>query len=678
MIFKKAPWDQLNDAQSQAVRQTDGPVLILAGAGTGKTRVITTRICYLVAQGVDPRSILAVTFTNKAANEMRERVSKMVKGSSAKDLTLCTFHSLCVRLLRRSIEKLGYKQNFTIYSGAEQTGLVRRIITRKAAKDERLEPSLAIALISRAKNSGEPVSESADALIAEVYREYCRELKALNAVDFDDLLALAVRLLEEHPDERAYWKRRFAYLMVDEFQDTNHLQMRLLRQLVNERHNICVVGDDDQSIYGWRGAEISNILDFERTFPNPTVVKLEENYRSTEPILEMANKLIRHNLTRREKRLWTRNKGQDPIRLMGVPGDKEEAEVVVNELWDSHHVGGQPWENFAILIRMNSQSRVFEQALREKKIPYRLVGGQSFFDRREIKDLLAYLAVFCNPHDDINLLRVINTPPRGISKAVMEMALEQSVRWQKSVYATLKQPEFTGQLGTRAKAAIAAFLKFLDYYSDAAISRSTDYAGLTERLIEDIGFAEYVAKTCRKQEEKDARAQALGEFLHGLRQHQAQNSKGLQAYLDDVALLAERDTDDDIEKKSGVCIITLHAAKGLEFPCVYLVGLEEGIMPHKRSLDEGMLDEERRLLYVGITRAQKSLMLTYCFSRMRYGDPLPCQPSSFIRELDREYLDEINYQDWLNKPATEEEATNSFAMMREMLRDIRGFSADKH
>ena len=675
-MFKKAPWDQLNEAQSQAVRQTTGPVLILAGAGTGKTRVITTRICYIAHHKVDSNSILAVTFTNKAANEMRERVQSMLKKEDGKGLTICTFHSLCARILRLSIEKLGYKKNFTIYSGSEQSGLIRRIISRKAGKDEKLDPSLALSLISRTKNSGEPVADSPDALIAEVHREYTRELKSLNAVDFDDLLVLAVRLLEDYPDERAHWQKRFEYLMVDEFQDTNNLQMRLLKSLVNERNNVCVVGDDDQSIYGWRGADVSNILEFEHNFPNPMVVKLEENYRSTQPILETANKLILHNLTRREKRLWTQNKGAEKIRLMGVPGDKEEAEVVVNEIWDSHHIGKQPWEDFAILIRTNGQSRILENTLREHKIPYRMVGGQSFFDRREIKDLLAYLQIFCNPHDDINLLRVINTPPRGISKAVIEMALKQSVKWDKSIYSTLKQPEFTVQLGTRGKNAIAEFIKFLDYYSDAVISPSADYVSIMERVIKDVRFAEYVAKTSRKHEEKDARAEAMGEFMYGLKQYQAKSSKGLQGYLDDIALTADRDSDDDIERKPGVCIITMHAAKGLEFPNVYLVGLEEGILPHKRSIDEGTLDEERRLLYVGITRAKKSLMLSYCYTRVRYGDPLPCQPSSFIKELDREHLLELNYQDWVDKPATQEEATNSFAKMREMLESVRGFRAD--
>ena len=659
------------------MRQINGPVLILAGAGTGKTRVVTTRIAYMVDRGINPGSILAVTFTNKAANEMRERASQMVKADDAKLLTICTFHSLCVRLLRGSIEKLGYKKNFTIYSGLDQNGLIRRIITRSAAKDEKLEPGVALSMISRSKNTGEPADPNPDALISVVDRRYRRELKALNAVDFDDLLVLAVKLLEEHPDVRARWREHYRYLMVDEFQDTNGLQMRLLQQLANREHNVCVVGDDDQSIYGWRGAEVTNILEFERFFPSPVVVKLEENYRSTKPILETANQLIRNNLTRREKALWTRNPGEEPIRLMGIPGDKEEAEMMANEIWDGHHVNRIPWEDYAILFRTNTQSRVIEQTLREHKIPYRLIGGQSFFDRREIKDLISYLTILCNPHDDISLLRVINTPPRGIGKNVVEMALQESVKQEKSVYSTLKQPEFVGQLGTRARTSIQGFLKFLDYYSDAVISHTADYAALTERLMEDVGFAEYVAKSCRKEEEKQARADAMGEFLYGLRDHQSRNTEGLQAYLDDVALMAEKDKDDDLEKQKGVCLITLHAAKGLEFPHVYLVGLEEGILPHKRSLEEGTRDEERRLLYVGITRAKKTLSLTYCYTRVRYGDPLPCYPSSFIKELDRQYVVEANYQDWLNKPASEEQAESAFAKMREMLSDIEGFSSDK-
>jgi DNA helicase-2/ATP-dependent DNA helicase PcrA len=677
VLFKKAPWEQLNAAQSQAVKQTEGPVLILAGAGTGKTRVVTTRITYLVHKKVDPTSILAVTFTNKAANEMRERVATMVKKEDAKLLTICTFHSLCVRLLRVSIEKLGYKKNFTIYSGSDQTGLIRRIITRTAAKDEKLEPSLAISLISKAKNSDRPVDENNESLISEVYRRYTRELKALNAVDFDDLLVLAVKLLEEHPDIRDRWRQRFNYLMVDEFQDTNGLQMRLLQQLANSSHNVCVVGDDDQSIYGWRGAEVSNILHFERFFPSPVVVKLEENYRSTKPILETANHLIRHNATRREKRLWTQNPGDEKIRLMGIPNDQEEAELIAHEIWDGHHVNKIPFEDYAVLLRMNTQSRILEQTLREHKIPYRLIGGKSFFDRREIKDLLAYLTVFCNPHDDISLLRVINTPTRGIGKTVIELALQQSVTWEKSIYSTIKEREFTGTLGPRARTALAEFVKFLDYYSDAAIAKNSNYADLAERLMKDINYAEHVAKSCRKEEEKQARAEALGEFMYGLRDHQKRNSKGLQGYLDDIALLAEREKDDDIEGKKGVCLITLHAAKGLEFPRVYLIGLEEGILPHKRSIEEGTRDEERRLLYVGITRAKQILTLTYCHTRKRYGDDLPCFPSSFIKELNREYVEEVSYDDWLEKPASEDQAKDAFAKMREMLEGIPEISPEK-
>lgn len=677
VLSKKAPWEQLNDAQGEAVRQTEGPVLILAGAGTGKTRVVTTRIAYMVDQKVDPASILAVTFTNKAANEMRERAGQMIRKEDAKHLTICTFHSLCVRLLRLSIEKLGYKKNFTIYSGSDQRGLIKRIITRSAAKDENLDPGLALSLISKAKNSEIDVDENQDSLISQVFRRYTRELKALNAVDFDDLLVLAVRLLEDHADIRMQWQARFQYMMVDEFQDTNGLQMRLLQNLVGSGNNVCVVGDDDQSIYGWRGAEVTNILEFERFFPSPKVIKLEENYRSTKPILETANQLIRHNTTRREKRLWTQNPGDHKIRLMGIPGDQEEGEFIASEIWDGHHMQRTAYEDYAILFRTNTQSRIIEQSLREKKIPYRLIGGQSFFDRREIKDVMSYLQIFCNPHDDVSLLRVINTPPRGIGKNVVEMALQQSVEWDKSIYSTLKQPEFVGKLGTRARTCIQAFLKFLDYYSDAVISRNADYAGLTDRVMEDIGYAEFVAKSCKKEEEKKARAEALGEFMYGLREHQKRNSKGLQAYLDDVALLAEREKDDDIEGKKGVCLITLHAAKGLEFPHVYLIGLEEGILPHKRSIEEGTRDEERRLLYVGITRAKKTLTLSYCYTRKRYGDPLPCYPSSFIKELDREHVEEASYQDWLNKPASEDQAQSAFAKMREMLSGIEGYSPDE-
>ncbi|MEM7385128.1 MAG: UvrD-helicase domain-containing protein [Verrucomicrobiota bacterium] len=667
---------QLNPQQRTAVQHLEGPLLILAGAGTGKTRVITNRIAWMVASGVDPETILAVTFTNKAANEMRERVASTLPGSASGSVLISTFHSLCVRILRESIDRLGYKKNFSIYSGKDQSGLVRKLINRHAAKDEKMEPGQAIALISKAKNQNFPVSERSDSLIACVYRSYQENLKLLNAVDFDDLLILAERVLSEHADLREHWRQRFHYSMVDEFQDTNSLQMRLLQNLVNDQHNICVVGDDDQSIYGWRGADISNILDFERFFPNPEIVKLEENYRSTNPILHTANSLIRHNLDRREKRLWSGREHGERLRLVGFEGDKEEAAWVVNEIQHQKGVYEAEWEDFAILFRMNLQSRVFEQELRERKIPYRIIGGQSFFDRREVKDLLAYLTVINNPEDDGNLLRIINLPTRGIGRNTIETAQAYSMGMEISIFEALSSLDFTRGLTPKARQAVEGFVALIEGWRMQNENFPHACGELGTDLIEEIGYKDDLRRHCKDEKEWIMRLESLGGVLETLKDYETKKGKkqGLQGFLDDIALASDRE-DEDISEKKGVCLITLHAAKGLEFPEVYLVGLEDGILPHRRSLDEGRRDEERRLLYVGITRAMRRLTMSYCVSRMRYGDPMPCQPSSFLEELDKEFIDESLPDEDLDH-LTEEDTGSAFDSMRAMLSNIDGHKVE--
>jgi superfamily I DNA/RNA helicase len=390
----------LNPEQETAVRTTEGPLLILAGAGTGKTRVITARVAYLIVGGVAPENILAVTFTNKAANEMRERLAGLIEKSQAKKVTMCTFHALCVRILRQDIEKLGYKRTFSIYDEGDQTGLIKKLITRTAAKDEKLDPNVAKNLISKAKNNSWNANPDEQTLLGAVYLRYQAELKTLNAVDFDDLLVLTVKLLAEHQEVRERWRRKFRYVMVDEFQDTNRLQLELVSMLAKSpsqsQTNICVVGDDDQSIYGWRGAEVSNILEFEAHFPNPTIVKLEQNYRSTNAILNTANRLIKNNPRRRPKQLWSASGDGQKTRIIQMDDDRQEAEFISNEIATRQVSESAKWENFAVLFRMNAQSRLIETNLRQLKIPYRIIGGKSFFDRREVKDLLAYASVLLN------------------------------------------------------------------------------------------------------------------------------------------------------------------------------------------------------------------------------------------------------------------------------------------
>ncbi len=430
----------LNDAQRSAVTTTEGPLLILAGAGTGKTRVITARVAYLIAQEVDPAHILAVTFTNKAAAEMRERLAKMVAPAAAKKVTMSTFHALCLRILRAGIDRLGYKNNFSIYDEGDQLGLIKKIITRTAAKDEKLDPNIAKAAISKAKNNAWTPPRDDDTLLGAVFARYRDDLKTANAVDFDDLLLLTVQLLNEHPDVRERWRERFRYLMVDEFQDTNSLQLQLVTLLADEQRNVAVVGDDDQSIYGWRGAEVANILEFEQHFPNPTVVKLEQNYRSTNSILGTANSLIKHNPRRRPKRLWSASGDGEKVRLIEAPNDREEGQFVAEEIQRRQRDGDIAWESFAVLFRMNAQSRILEENLRRLHIPYRIVGGKSFFDRREVKDLLAYMSVLVNPGDDANLLRIINTPARGLSAATIDRALQASVHAAFQLWEALQSP----------------------------------------------------------------------------------------------------------------------------------------------------------------------------------------------------------------------------------------------
>ena len=657
----------LNEPQHLAVTTIHGPLLILAGAGTGKTRVITARVAYLIAEGVNPENILAVTFTNKAASEMRERLATMVEKEKAKKVTMSTFHALCVRILRTGIDRLGYKNNFTIYDEGDQMGLIKKIITRTAAKDEKLDPNQAKNLISKAKNNGWAAPADEKTLLSAVFARYQADLKTLNAVDFDDLLLLTVKLLSEHSDVQMKWQQRFKYLMVDEFQDTNRLQLELVSLLTDANQNIAVVGDDDQSIYGWRGAEVSNILEFEHHFPNPTVVKLEQNYRSTNAILGTANSLIKNNPRRRPKALWSAKDGGEKVRLIQAANDREEAQFVTEEIQRMSFADGLPWEAFAVLYRMNAQSRLLEENLRRLQIPYRLVGGKSFFDRREVKDVLAYLTVLVNPDDDGNLLRIVNTPARGISSATVEKATEWSARNKCAVWKALQEDEFLKELPARTVGKIADFVQLIDGYETRLNEPLSDHHAVAEALLKEIDYTEELRRTCKTPDEALKREEGVRQVMQDLGTYQGRSVKGLQGFLDEVMLDQNREEDEDIDKKKGVLLITLHAAKGLEFPHVFLVGLEEGVLPHDRSKVEGTLDEERRLLYVGITRAMRTLTMTYCRDRMKYGSAAPCHPSSFIKELSQEWLECKNLTEMMNAPVQEAAAKNGFARMRELL-----------
>jgi DNA helicase II / ATP-dependent DNA helicase PcrA len=658
----------LNPQQLEAVTTTQGPVLILAGAGTGKTRVITMRIAYLLHEGVSPDAVLAVTFTNKAANEMRERVGTMMERAKAKRLTICTFHALCVRILRQDIERLGYKTNFAIYDEGDQLGLIRKIISRISAKNEKLDPQLARNLISRAKNQHWKLAESAtdSSLLAAVFERYQEELKAANAVDFDDLLILTVRLLEANPDVTDKWQERFQYLMIDEFQDTNRLQLELVRYLGRQHRNVCVVGDDDQSIYGWRGAEIANILEFEAHFPGPKIIKLEQNYRSSTAILGLANSIIRHNPRRRPKSLWSEKGGGQNVKIVAVPDDREEANYVVSELQKQQLEVAGPWKRFAIIFRMNAQSRLFEEQLRRLQIPYRIIGGRSFFERREVKDLLAYLACLANPHDDLNLLRIINTPARGIGASTIEIVVAESNQAKTSIFATLQSPGVHELLSAKAKTAVHGFIELIDRYETQIHQPLVELAPIAMALLQEIRYPEELRRSCKTPEEALNREENVRELVRTLADYQRRSTEGLSGFLAEVALDREHEEETDTDK-DGVTLITFHAAKGLEFPHVFLIGIEEGILPHDRSKLEGNLDEERRLFYVGITRAMQTLTITHCANRNKYGGSVPCHPSSFLKDLDPQYVEIVNYHQLANQPASEGTARSHFAKMRELL-----------
>ncbi len=660
----------LNHQQREAATFIHGPLLILAGAGTGKTRVLTARISFMVNEGINPKNILSVTFTNKAAAEMRERVKGMVRDGLGKKVVLGTFHAFCALLLREFAAHVGYKNNFVIYSQGEQESLLKRVMQSLLVKDEKLDPSVALARISKSKNDGQPLGDPKFSLDAAIMEKYQDEMRGLNVMDFDDLLVLGVRLLEDHADVRDIVQGRHHYVMVDEFQDTNSLQMRLLRALVPAPYNVCVVGDDDQSIYGWRGAEITNITEFENFFPNPHVVKLEENYRSTTPILHTANSLIVKNAGRRPKSLWSRNGGTDPVRLIVTQDEKEEADMIAKEVESARFASNQPFEDFAVLFRTNDQSRVLEQAFRQRKIPYRVVGARSFFDRREVKDILSYLKILHNPHDDMSLLRVLNTPTRGIGSATAELARERSMEKGHSIWVALCDEDFLRQIPEKSRNAIRTFTHIISKFSGPANTQGTQLVPMTEALILEVAYMEYLKKAAKEPEDFAGWENGLKEFLKSIAGYEErERAGGLGGFLDEICLNDEREEKDDIEKKKGVCLITMHASKGLEFPIVYLPGLEQGILPHKRSFDEGRVDEERRLFYVGITRAKLKLTISHTRTRMKWGQKQTTMPSTFLKELDRKYIEELDYTRHMNETVTQEENTNFFSGLRAMLAD---------
>ncbi|MEO6183825.1 MAG: UvrD-helicase domain-containing protein [Verrucomicrobiota bacterium] len=643
----------LNPQQRLAVETIEGPVLILAGAGTGKTRVITFRIAHMMEKGIAPGNILGVTFTNKAAREMQERVSKLIprtrnaeRGTRNEDArpTVCTFHSLCVRILRQHIERLGYKRNFVIYDESEQLSAVKKILSHFSAKGEKTDPAAILSLLSRFKNGGARAAAFAEPSVAamaqHVQLKYESALRACNAVDFDDLILLTLKLFIEHPETLEACRAKYRYVMVDEYQDTNASQFQLMHLLTKEHKNFCVVGDDDQSIYGWRGAEIANLLELEKHFPTVKVIKLEQNYRSTTTILAAANAVIKNNTRRRGKQLWSQKGHGEKIILHTFTDDETEARTIVEQIEYARLAHKILWVDQAILFRTNIQSRVLETALRQASVRYHLIGGQSYFDRREIKDFLAYLKTFLNPEDDVSLLRIANVPARGLSDVTMERLLAASQERHCSVFAAMRHTDVQASFQTKTRESILEFLELVET-TRTRLDETGSLRQWAEKILDDTGYLNELRRSEKNAETAENRVRNLKDMIATLESGEASAKsppEHLESFLEDIMLESDRKEEKE-NQGDAVTLITMHSCKGLEFPHVYIVGLEEGLLPHSRSKVEGTLDEERRLFYVAITRAMTTLTISHCGGRKKYGQMLPCHPSQFLKELPAELVE---------------------------------------
>lgn len=639
--------EEMNDKQAEAVVTTEGPLLVMAGAGSGKTRVLTHRVAYLIEEkGVLPWNILAITFTNKAAKEMQERVGKLL-GESANDVWVSTFHALCVRILRRDIEKIGYNRAFTIADTSEQRTLMKRICGELNIDTKKFDPRSILSEISNAKNALLTPAEYSDKansmfenMVARAYKLYQQELEANQALDFDDLIMKTIELFEQDQETLEFYQNKFHYIHVDEYQDTNDAQYRLVNLLARGYQNLCVVGDADQSIYGWRGANMNNILNFEHDYPQAKTVMLEQNYRSTQNILDAANEVIVNNVNRRKKMLWTENGQGEKISYYRAQSEHDEAQFIVAKIKEEREKHGYHYNDFAILYRTNAQSRVVEETLLKSSVPYTMVGGHKFYDRKEIRDVLAYLTLIVNPQDSMSFTRVVNTPKRGIGMTSVEHLREFANDNHWSLLQAAENVDIANQITSRTRNKIAAFGDLMKNLTKQAEYLSlTD---LTDQILELSGYNKMLDQD--KNLEAQARRENLDEFKSVTREYdekhkddEGDNIQKITNFLADLALVSDQDDVD--EQAPAVTLMTLHAAKGLEFPVVFLVGMEEGIFPLSRAvMEDDELEEERRLAYVGITRAKKKLYLTNAFSRLLYGRIQRNQPSRFVEEINPDLL----------------------------------------
>ncbi|WP_416353274.1 DNA helicase PcrA [Agrilactobacillus fermenti] len=639
--------NKLNDKQKEAVQTTEGPLLIMAGAGSGKTRVLTHRVAYLIEEkNVTPWHILAITFTNKAAKEMKERVGQLLDEEDARNVWVSTFHALCVRILRRESEKIGYARSFTIADPAEQLTLIKRILKNLNIDPKKFEPRSILNTISNAKNDmvkpedyEQQTGSLFEEIVAKVYKRYQQSLQADQAMDFDDLIMLTIELFQKDQPTLSYYQNKFQYIHVDEYQDTNEAQYQLVRLLAGGYQNLCVVGDADQSIYGWRGANMNNILNFEKDYPTAQIVLLEQNYRSTKHILKAANEVINNNVVRKPKKLWTENSEGPKITYYRGQSEQDESLYVIDQIQQQIKENNYKYGDFAILYRTNAQSRVMEEGFVKANIPYKMVGGHKFYDRKEIKDVLAYLRLVANPKDDMSFQRVINSPKRGIGPGTVEKLQDFADEHDFSLLEACLNIDLSNING-RARGNLADFGNMIFDLRERIEAETISQ--LTEDLLDRSGYLK--ALKAQHNLEADSRIENIEELLSVTQRFddnyepEDEDSDKFVDFLADLALVS--DQDDLEEEASEVTLMTLHAAKGLEFPVVFLIGMEEGIFPLSRAAaDPDELEEERRLAYVGITRAQKKLYLTNAYSRVLYGRTQSNPASRFVGEIDDELLD---------------------------------------
>lgn len=646
--------DQLNKQQREAVEYNSGPSLIIAGAGSGKTRVLTYKIAYLMQQGYHPQSILALTFTNKAAREMKERIAQLIGWQYARYLWMGTFHSVFSRILRTEAERIGFTANFTIYDSADSRNLIKNIIKQFQLDDKVYKPARVQSIISNAKNaliSPQMYAQNKElieydqrakmAMIKDIYREYNNRLKASNTMDFDDLLFYTNRLFRDHPDVLAAYQERYQFILVDEYQDTNFAQYLVVKQLADAHHRVCVVGDDAQSIYSFRGANIENILKFKEVYPEAKLFKLEQNYRSTQNIVNAANSLIKQNKDQIKKTIYSENEEGDRLEVASAYSDFEEGVIVSNKIWDLRRDKNAPYSEFVILYRTNAQSRIFEEALRKKNIPYRIYGGLSFYQRKEIKDVIGYFRMVVNPYDEEAFRRIVNFPTRGIGNTTLNKIADAARLHNVSLWEVISNPlgfNLDVNAGTAKK--LAGFKELIESFI-AQLQELSAYE-LATRIVKESGIASDAYQD--QTPEGMSRQENLQELLGGIheycesRQEEGLGGIGLMDFLSEVSLLSDQDTDKEADKEK-VTMMTIHAAKGLEFNNVFVVGLEEDLFPSAMAKDEFRgLEEERRLFYVAITRAKEFCMITYAKSRFRNGQINACNPSRFLRDIDTNYL----------------------------------------